>query len=408
MNGFGTCRSERGIALVIAMLVLLVMSMVALVLMSSVVLNRGLTGNDQRMRRALNIAEAGVGEGMARIKNLETGMAENRPNAACQVFNVLAGNVPALGADSLGLATGQPAGTYLAYTTATRDPDALTIHWKKNPAGTAIMRYSASHVPVINDVTGLPIYVIEATGRVGGTRRSLVVECIQKPVTVAAKGAMATHMGMNYVGNARVCGYNHYGSTPYDDGKDGRNIGGGPYDCIDNETGSGDLAGSWSEGTIDLHGYSGTVGNPDSTSHQTGFYAGPWEALNMSQSEYWSWLGAPRSSLTGYNGIFYIDNDNTTQNYSATYALHSVDGEGFLYVDGNLTLNAGFHWKGLVYVEGDLNINGQAWILGGVIVRGQNDLQPAGGMTVLYSSEAITQYLSKYGGQFVTLSWREK
>ena len=29
-------------------------------------------------------------------------------------------------------------------------------------------------------------------------------------------------------------------------------------------------------------------------------------------------------------------------------------------------------------------------------------------MTILYSSDAITQMLSKYGGQFVTINWREK
>ena len=79
-----------------------------------------------------------------------------------------------------------------------------------------------------------------------------------------------------------------------------------------------------------------------------------------------------------------------------------------LYVDGDLTCNAGFTYRGLLYVEGDLKINGQAWVLGGVIVRGKTTLKANGGMTILYSADAITQALSKYGGQFVTLSWREK
>jgi hypothetical protein len=29
-------------------------------------------------------------------------------------------------------------------------------------------------------------------------------------------------------------------------------------------------------------------------------------------------------------------------------------------------------------------------------------------MTVLYSADTITQQLTKYGSQFVTLSWREQ
>ena len=407
MNEVAPAKSERGIALVVAMLVLLVMSVVAVVLISSVMMNRGLTGNDQSMRRALNIAEAGVGEGMARIKNLDVTMSEANPSSVCQVFNVLNGNVPALGSDSTGLATGQTAGSYMEYTTTARSSDALTIHWKKNAAGTAIMRYDASHVPMVNDVTGLPIYVIEATGRVGNARRKVMVECIQKPYTANCRAALAANVPIQFVGNAFTCGYNHSVDTPYDDGSNGRGVVDDATHCIGNEV-SGPLPGAWSTGTINGGGTSGVAGSPtDIAQNQTGFYGGPWEAFGMSQSDWWAWIGTPRSSLTSYNGIFYIDNNATTQDASITYALHSVDGEGMLYVDGNLRCNAGFHWKGLLYVEGDFDINGQAWILGGVIVKGQTLIRANGGMTILYSSEAISQKLARYGGQFVTLSWRE-
>jgi Tfp pilus assembly protein PilX len=405
MNGVVIAKSERGIALVVAILVLLVMSVVAMVLMSSISMNRGLTGNDQRMRKALNIAEAGVGEGMARIKNLDVGMLEGNPDAVCQVFNVLNGNVPALGTDSTGLATGQPAGSYMEYTTNSRSADALTIHWKKNPAGTAIMRYDAAHTPTINDVSGLPIYVIEATGRVGNVRRKVVVECIQKPFSANCRAALAANVPIDFAGNAYTCGYNHSAETPYDDGSDGRMPGGATF-CFDNEV-AGPLPGAWSTGSIGGVGASAVSGTPPMSPNQTGFYAGPWEAFGMTQTEWWAWVGAPRSALTSYDGIFYVDNNSTTQDQSATYALHSVNGEGLLYVDGNLRCNAGFHWKGLIYVEGDFDINGQAWILGGVIVRGQTLIRANGGMTILYSSDAITQKLARYGGQFVTLSWRE-
>src|SRR6185503_16763336 len=99
-------RNERGIALVISMLILLVMSLLGLVLMAGASLNRGLAGNDQRMRQALNIAEAGVGEGQARIANQDVAMNSVDPLAACQVFNTIAGSVPVTGADTTALATG--------------------------------------------------------------------------------------------------------------------------------------------------------------------------------------------------------------------------------------------------------------------------------------------------------------
>src|SRR5258706_12823855 len=116
MNGVGLQSGlqshERGFALVVSMLILLVMTLLGLVLMSGAVLNRSLAGNDQRMRQSLNIAEAGGGEAMSRIAHQETSMDPATPTDACQVFNTAAGSVPALGVGSLGLATGQTAGSY--------------------------------------------------------------------------------------------------------------------------------------------------------------------------------------------------------------------------------------------------------------------------------------------------------
>ncbi len=63
--------------------------------------------------------------------------------------------------------------------------------------------------------------------------------------------------------------------------------------------------------------------------------------------------------------------------------------------------------RALRRVEGDLKLNGTAWILGGVIVKGRSEVRHNGGATILYSSDAISQALARYGGQFVTLSWRE-
>ena len=88
------------------------------------------------------------------------------------------------------------------------------------------------------------------------------------------------------------------------------------------------------------------------------------------------------------------------------------DGHGcadyMLYVDGNLAINGNFIYRGLIYIEGNLDINGTCWILGGIMVKGQTRIKIANGdCTVLYSSAAISQNIAKYGGRFVTLSWRE-
>jgi hypothetical protein len=412
MNPTHVQRNERGIALVMAMLILLVMSLLGLVLMAGASLNRGLAGNDQRMRESLNLAEAGVGEALARIKNQETLMSANDPNDVCQIFNTVPGSVPALGADSIGLATGQPIGGYLDYTTPERGPDVLTIGWKKNAAGTAVMKYDPTKNPKIQTLTGSPIYTVTATGRVNNARRTVVTEVMAKPYQVNAKGALVADVPIGALGNAAICGWDHSMDTPYDDGTDGRGVmPGGPTFCIDNEKAGGtDVPGLWSTGTVDAGGAAAISGNPPQQPSQPDFYAGPWDMFTMNQAEYWSFIGAPIpfAGKTDWNGLFYVDNNGVTQDASEDMAVHSVNGEGFLYVDGDLTVNAGFHYKGLIYVEGNFKINGNCWILGCIVVNGDTEITANGAMTLLFSRDAVENMLTKYGGQFVTLSWREK
>ena len=258
----------------------------------------------------------------------------------------------------------------------------------------------------INTSTGLPVFVINATARRGSAVKRVVSEVIQKPFTVNAKGALAANHDIRFVGNAVVCGYNHTYNTPFWYGENGR---GGTNSCVPYETGLGNLAGSWTTDTTWNGGNAYQDGTPPNLSRQTGFYSGPWDALSLPQADFYAWIGVPlRDVPADLNAILYIDDDGVAQNQSGAWGIHGGDGEGLLYVDGDLTLNSTFTYKGLIYVEGDLKLNGQAWILGGMIVRGKTDVTMNGGATILYSSEAIQIALAKHAGQFVTLSWREK
>ena len=60
-----------------------------------------------------------------------------------------------------------------------------------------------------------------------------------------------------------------------------------------------------------------------------------------------------------------------------------------------------------MYIEGDLKLNGQAWVLGGMVVRGKTTIKVNGGATILYSGDAIAQKLAQYGGSYTTIAWRE-
>lgn len=396
---------EKGIALVIAMLVLLVLTLLGIVLMASTIVNRKVAGHDLRSTNALNVAEAGVSEAMGQLRNNTSLLNTANPRATAQVFLAPAGSVPALGTDSVGVGTGQPAGAWLKYSTASRSPDALTIRFKTDANRTVIYKYNPSLNPAINTASGLPIYQVESTGIVGSARRSVLTEIIQKPFVANAKAALTADKDIGFVGNAVVCGFNHSADTPEWFGESGRL---GANSCMPYETHSGDLPGSWSTGTTTNGGAATRDGNPAFTDHQTGFYPGPWTMLGMQQADFNSWVGSPLTSVPGnLNGILYLDNNTTVSDQSGAFGIHGGDGEGLLYVDGNLTINSTFTYRGLIYVEGDLKMNGQAWVLGGIVVRGKTSVTQNGGSTILYSGEAITRALSQYGGQFVTLSWRE-
>jgi hypothetical protein len=234
-----------------------------------------------------------------------------------------------------------------------------------------------------------------------------VTDVIQKPFYLNAKGALAAGNPITFIGSAVVCGYNHSADTPNDAGKNGRDV--NPQCHVPWETGGGDMVAAWSTGAVSNGGAAFQTGAaPVWAQSQTGFYTGPWDAFNMSQADFLGWIGAPvNGAPPNLNGIYYVDNNTIPGDQSKSIGIHGGDGEGLLYVDGDLTINAQFYYRGLIYVEGDLTMNGQAWVLGGVIVKGRSTVRQNGGATILYSSDAITRALAKYGGQFVTLSWRE-
>jgi hypothetical protein len=123
--------------------------------------------------------------------------------------------------------------------------------------------------------------------------------------------------------------------------------------------------------------------------------------LGIEQSEVNRMLAnADHTSITNpMRGISYINGDvSITSN---------IVGEGLLYVTGDLSGSGSFIWKGLVYVEGDLKLTGTPWILGSVVVKGTSDWNfNAGNAGVLYSKDALTNYLSM-AMPCLVLSWRE-
>ncbi len=116
--------SERGFALAVVVLVLLVLSLFAVLFMRTITVDTTVSGYGVSESKALTFADAGVAEAIARIRSGDVPDTLN-PRMVTQIYLAVAGAVPALGADSTAVATAQPAGTWLR-AEPTRPTDEIT------------------------------------------------------------------------------------------------------------------------------------------------------------------------------------------------------------------------------------------------------------------------------------------
>jgi Tfp pilus assembly protein PilX len=413
-------RGEQGMALVIALLVLLALTVLGSALMLSVNTETRIAGQQLRDTQTLSIAEAGVQEAMLRIRDGEVPNTMNK-RMVTLIYETPSGTIPTSGQDTTSLSSLQPTGSYLGYAGATKtlaqgsssDYQVLTVRYKTQITpgvlpDTEIVRYDDTRNPKFNIVSGSPVFQIVATGTKGTASRSVLAEVTQSRFNIMAKGAVVSNVSIQMKGNINICGRDHLYSTPLQASPSGA----GAMYCDNylspNSPGS-DMPGTWSASTITKQGSVNTYGSPrDTMSMQPGFYSGPWDAVGMNEADFWPWVGASQSAPAVPNGIYYLDNDNIKQNQSGSWAFAGGNGDGFLYCDGDLQLNGNFTYKGLMYIEGDLKINGNVWILGGIVVNGKTVVKIANGSAIiLYSSDAIQQSLSKYGGNMRMLTWHE-
>ena len=362
----------------------------------------------RRGTRAMDVAEAGVEEAIQRIGNGDVPSDASNPRAVSLIYNTAAGSIPVSGADTTSLATAQSLGSALPYTTAAKSSNLLTIRWKTTPDGSTVMRYSATHNPQVNTSVGSPIYQITSTGTLGSATQAVQAEVCRQTAHAVVLGAFMANVGIDFIGNISICGRDHSMNTPVGTRTPDCNVGIGNW--LATTSPGSDVYGAWSGGAISMGGSSDLDGFPtDTTSHQTGFFAGPWEAVGMTQADFWNWIGSPVSAEPNpANGAVYLDNNTVKQDQSGNFAYHGGSGTGMLYVDGDMTINGNFNYTGIIYVEGNLKINGTCWILGAVVVKGKTTVKLANGnATVLYSSEAIANALANASNKVTRISWRQ-
>lgn len=398
-------RNERGVALVMAIVVLLVISLLAAAVMQNLSTQRKISGHGLRTSRALSAAEAGVSEMLSRLRSGEIQLDESNSASAAQIYLASSGLVPAVGADTMAYATDQPAGEWLDYSSATRGPDVLTIGFRTDASGN-IVRYDAEQSPALNTACGMPVFTVTSTGRIHGDRTRIRTEFFWKPRHLTFNAALVSGVDVSLDGSLSICGYQHTQATDMADAELGRT---GSPSCTDHEVGLGNLPAVWTAGTVANNGAQLSGIPIPAIESQNGFYDGPWEPLGMTSAELATLLGGSSTKPSSWDGPVRMDDDSQFSNGTASYTIDGLQGTGILYVDGDLELTGQVAFRGLVYVEGDFNSSASGAIVGALIVHGRSGGSCAlsNGPSIAYSKDAIHEVIGRAAKEIVTLSWRE-
>jgi hypothetical protein len=410
--------SEKGSVLVVTLLILFAVGVIGATLAMLSSMDLKISGNQRVTTQALDVAEAGLNEAIHRIA------LANPTNATIGGWtgNIAIGDPPPYDADwetrlyltSPGSAPGgsgnivttgtiqSPSQPYLQYSRTTGTNEVLTVRhkWEDRDGdgvrdANEIVRYDSDKVPPENFTSGFPVEIVTVTGRSGPAERVIQAEVTKRKLTARTMGALYIDKAIRITGNPGICGYNHVLNTP---------VGVKPNACSAWHEANGHLPGIATTGdVIDIQGGAADVeGDPTPTdSSSTNPFYSLAELLGLTQDELNQILAnADNTSVVNpLNGITYL---------TANALINSnTVGNGLVYCTGDLTINGSLDFKGLIYVEGDVKANGTVWCLGAIVVRGTTDYNTsAGNAGILYSADAISNYLGQYM-PVIVLSWRE-
>ncbi len=400
-------RNERGGGLLMALLILVALVALGAGIVAQVSNDRRITSYNMTRSRALNYAEAGVAEAIERIRSGDVPDNQN-PKTVSQIFLTTQGDVPIVGTDTVAMATKQPAGAWLPYSSDTKSSDVLTVQYMTDAARTGIYYYDKSKTPAIQGKSGEPVFLIHSVSHIGQTRKQIDATVAQIKIKPNLLGAYIGGSDVKFHGAEIAIGYDYVAATPSGTGSAGARV--NTY-----ESGGPNSPAVWSAGQVNITSPSKAIGSPNTLASQSGFYAGPWAALGMAQSEFYDWIGPPLSVPKGGasvmpNGITYLGDPNSApQKAKQQFKIKGGNGDGILYVDGDLELSGDFTFRGLIYVEGTLTMKGNGWVLGAIVVADKSNIKTShkNSLTVLKSNEAVSDAVKFRGAPFVTINWRE-
>jgi len=429
-------KNQKGIALVLALMVILVLSVMASGLMYNIINEKTITANRMRSTQALALAKAGEAEAIARLS-----VPYSTTNDTVIIENIVGGTLTPNWRCFITLNT--PSGTISGATVKkTIQTTANTLNYSENwgnlgDTSTVLqVRYKRHDINGDGNLTSneiyyydykrdlitlgnasptpsdaYPVWEIISTGKVGTSRRTLVTEVVVPRFSAKTRAGLSSKAPVTGNGNADVCGHDHPTTIPYNTSPpncfDAWHVyaGGEPHGLAASSyaniaprpscTQAGCVPGIETDSIFENVGASRKAwGNPDVVEHSTRPIYKIWEIMGMDSATCWNlpW-GTDMYPVTGLVRV-------GTPGGSTMYAGHgsSLEHEGILWVRGDLHSSSNLAIKGLVYVEGNYLSTGTTWVLGGIVVLGDVETRITGSIDVLYSSQMLARVVQNATG----------
>ncbi len=426
--GLRWCFEERGNALVISLLVLLLLSSMAVTFVAVTKTEKQISGNSLRDSQALYAAEAGVAEGLARMSNRHSasyiGETGSPPTAGWGRYVVLSGGDSANdpeqfmtqgdGLDNDGDGTADETNEAYPEVQSTQAglANPMDYPWVKvrykhvQVAGVPTVVLFGDHDsdlttrPIQNVVRGLPVIVVTSNGLRGNATRTVEVEAVKMPGPTVP-GSIYTEGTLDCKGTAF-----HIDGNDYDPVTGTIAVGSTPLPGVVATGGVGAVDCNVPQGWNNIEGAGAVPSIAQATVNldlQAMFNV--WES--MADITYNGDQANPSTAGWGT-----IDQYKVVCVRNGDLHLSGINGGGgVLLVEGDLVISGQFTWYGLVLCLGDVDFVGGGagiHIYGGVMTQG--DIATSGSVSgnadIYYSSTTINR-ISDMTTYTVCL-WRER
>jgi type IV pilus assembly PilX-like protein len=415
--------NERGAAMVIALLALVVLTVVGTLFIAQTKTETQIAGHDQRSNQALTHAEAGYGEVLARMSVPTDSVNYMGPPPYSWItqpgwgrYLVMAsgnsaqdpnrGRIATDGLDNNLNGTVDESGETYPETRSKQGANPLSypwvqVHYKLNAANQVLLfgdhDRDINTPPQPNLQWGLPMLVITAYGGEGTARRTVQVEAVRPPFEIL-DGALYTEVDQFKFNGTQflISGEDHDPVTgaviPGNAEVPGMLTTGNPANITSSLSGqqTNNITGTGAEPSVDR----ATVDVDLQTLHDT-YIAQAQVILPAGTYSGVSWGDLDHYTSVWCQGDMHISGDCT--------------GGGLLIVDGDLSITGSFTWYGVVLVMGSVTFSGggnDIHIYGSCLSQGGvNDQTVGGNADILYSSEALNRLTAL--SPYVVYNWHE-